>query len=403
MRQITPVEYEAWTEVARGIRGRWWNAGHILGSASVELEVETGNAKLPRLAILFSGDIGPREGALQQASRGPQGMDYVLCESTYGDRARDDLDDDKRRAILEKEVKTALDTGGNLLIPAFAIERSQELLGDLTYLMARKRLPRAPIYLDSPLAIGATEVFERHLHLMDDVDNGGESPFRAPNVHFVQSVEQSQALNRITGGAIIIASSGMCDAGRIRHHLRHNIWRPQTTVLLIGYQAPGTLGRLLQDGAPRVKLLGEEIEVKARVRKLEIYSGHADRGDLRDWVKARLPIKRGLFLVHGETAALAGMRESVLSLGLEPDRVILPDLDQRFQLDRQEGALALEDGRRLGPIREDEAKRGWDWHNELSAVSLDLRRGLDELTDDKARMALLKDLRRMLEKTRSAS
>jgi metallo-beta-lactamase family protein len=304
-------------------------------------------------------------------------------------------------------VQAALDLGGNLLIPAFAIERSQELLGDLVYLMARKRLPKAPVYLDSPLAIRATEVFERHLHLMDDVDNGGESPFRAPNVHFVQSVEQSQALNRITGGAVIIASSGMCDAGRIRHHLRHNIWRPQTTVLLIGYQAPGTLGRLLQDGAPRVKLMGEEIEVKARVRKLEIYSGHGDRDDLRDWVKARLPIHRGLFLVHGETAALAAMRENVLSLGLAPERVILPDLDQRFQLDRPDlegtGALALDGARRLGPTRSEEAQRGWDWHNELSAVSLDLRRQLDGLGDDKARMALLKDLRRMLEKTGSDS
>jgi metallo-beta-lactamase family protein len=264
--------------------------------------------------------------------------------------------------------------------------------------MARRRLPKAPIYLDSPLAIRATEVFERHLHLMDDTDNGGESPFRAPNVHFVQSVEQSQALNRIAGGAIIIASSGMCDAGRIRHHLRHNIWRPQTTVLLIGYQAPGTLGRLLQDGAPRVKLMGEEIEVKASIRKLEIYSGHGDRRDLRDWVEARLPIQRGLFLVHGETSALEGMRENVLTLGLDPERVILPDLDQRFQLDRLDGALALEDGRRLEPARSEEVKRGWDWHNELSAVSLDLRRQLDSLPDDKTRMNLLKDLRRMLEK-----
>ena len=402
-KQIVPVEYDSWQQVARGIRGRWWNAGHILGSASVELEVETGNAKLPRLGILFSGDIGPRVGALQMPARGPQGMDYVLCESTYGDREREDLDDDRRRAILEKEVKTALDRGGNLLIPAFAIERSQELLGDLIYLMVRRRLPRSPIYLDSPLAIRATEVFERHLSSMDDVDNGGESPFRAPNVHFVQSVEQSQAINRITGGAIIIASSGMCDAGRIRHHLRHNIWRPQTTVLLIGYQAPGTLGRLLQDGAARVKLMGEEIEVKAEVRKLEIYSGHGDRGDLLAWVKARLPIGRGLFLVHGETTALAAMRDNVLSLGLEPERVILPELDQRFQLDREAGALALEDGRRLSPAGADAVKRGWDWHNELSAVSLDLRRELDELADDKARMALLKDLRRMLEKTGSSA
>jgi metallo-beta-lactamase family protein len=174
-------------------------------------------------------------------------------------------------------------------------------------------------------------------------------------------------------------------------------------VLLIGYQAPGTLGRLLQDGALRVKLMGEEIEAKARVRKLEIYSGHGDRDDLRDWVKARLPIHRGLFLVHGETAALAAMRENMLSLGLAPERVILPDLDQRFQLDRPDleggGALALDGARRLGPTRSEEAQRGWDWHNELSAVSLDLRRQLDELTDDEERMRLLKDLRRMLEKS----
>lgn len=398
LKQIKPVEYETWQQVAQGIRGRWWNAGHILGSASVELEIETANEALPKLGILFSGDIGPREGALQLASRGPQGMDYVLCESTYGDRERADLDDDKRRATLEQEVLAALDTGGNLLIPAFAIERSQELLGDLLYLMARKRLPRAPIYLDSPLAIRATEVFERHLHLMDDVGSGGASPFRAANVHFIQTIEQSQALNRVTGGVIIIASSGMCDAGRIRHHLRHHVWRSQTTVLLIGYQAPGTLGRLLQDGTQRVKILGEEISVKARVRKLEIYSGHGDRGDLREWVKARLPIQRGLFLIHGETAALAGMRENVLSLGLDPERIVLPDLDQRYQLDRQAGALLLEDGRRLEPSRSDEAKSGWDWHNELSAVSMDLRRQLDALGDDKARLALLKDLRRMLAK-----
>src|SRR5262249_34614891 len=160
-KQIRPVAYETWQEVARGIRGRWWNAGHILGSASVELEVETGNAGLPKLSILFSGDLGPRHGALQMAARGPPGMDYVLCESTYGNRSRAHLDDDQRRAALEREVKTALESGGNLVIPAFAIERSQELLGDLTYLMVRKRLPKVPVYLDSPLAVRATEVFER--------------------------------------------------------------------------------------------------------------------------------------------------------------------------------------------------------------------------------------------------
>jgi metallo-beta-lactamase family protein len=398
MERIRPVDYETWQDVAKGIRGRWWNAGHILGSSSIELEIETGNPDLPRIGILFSGDLGPGVSALQPPARGPQGMDYVLCESTYGDRERPELDDDRRRSILAQEVTQALGSGGNLLVPAFAIERSQELIGDLTYLMARGKLPKAPIYLDSPLAIHATEVFERHLHLLDDVDHATGGPFRGPNVHFVETAEQSMALNRITGGAIIVASSGMCDAGRIRHHLRHHLWRPQTTVLLIGYQAPGTLGRLLHDGAEQVRIMGEEIRVKARIRKLEIYSGHADRGDLQAWVKARLPIQRGLFLIHGETSALAGMRANVLSLGLAPERVIVPDLDQRYQLDRKEGALAIGSTPRLGPVRKEEAKQGWDWHNELSALSLELRRILDEAKDDKARMALLKDMRRVLEK-----
>jgi metallo-beta-lactamase family protein len=144
--------------------------------------------------------------------------------------------------------------------------------------------------------------------------------------------------------------------------------------------------------------MGEEIQVKAKIRKLEIYSGHADRGDLLAWVKDRLPIQRGLFLVHGETAALAGMRETVLSLGLEPDKVIVPDLDQRYQLDRAGGALAVGGKPRLEPARTEEAKQGWDWHNELSALQLELRRILDQTEDDKARMAVLKDMRRVLEK-----
>jgi metallo-beta-lactamase family protein len=398
LRRIQPVEYETWQPVAKGIRGRWWNAGHILGSASVELEVATGAADLPRMSILFSGDLGPQESALQQSPRAPQGMDYVLCESTYGNRERPHLDDDRRRHMLAREVAQALGDGGNLIVPAFAIERSQELLGDLIHLMSRKQLPKAAVYLDSPLATRATEVFERHLHLLDDVESDGASPFRAPNVRYVETVEQSMALNRIAGGAIIVAASGMCDAGRIRHHLRNQLWRPQNTVLLIGYQAPGTLGRLLQEGAQQVKIMGEEIQVKARIRKLEIYSGHADRGDLLAWVKARLPIRRGLFLIHGETAALAGMRENVLSLGLDPAAVIVPDLDQRYRLDRAAGALAIGGAPRLEPVRTEEAKQGWDWHNELSALSLELRRILEQAEDDKARMALLKDMRRVLEK-----
>ncbi|HEX9449157.1 MAG TPA: MBL fold metallo-hydrolase [Dongiaceae bacterium] len=397
LRQIHAVDYDQWHEVAPGVKARWWNAGHILGSASIELVIAKTESSEP-VSLLFSGDLGPRESALQGPAEAPQGIDYLIVESTYGDRPRPHVTDDERRGILAKEVKEALARGGNLIIPAFAVERSQELLADLSWLILHNRLPKVPIFLDSPLAVRATEVFERHRPSLDGLD-GEISPFKAPNLHYVSSVEESQKLNNLTGGAIIMSASGMCDAGRIRHHLKHNLWRSNATVLLVGYQAPGTLGQLLESGATQVSIRGEHITVKATIRRIDAYSGHADQADLRRWIKARLPIRQNVFLVHGEERALNAQQQSLLETGLAPAQVVIPALDQRFALDPQKGAILVESGkRRLTPEKAESARKGWDWTNDLASLNLDLKTYLQDLPNDKSRQQTLHEFRRLMER-----
>jgi len=247
LKQLREVAYETWIDCGPGVRARYWNAGHILGSASIEIEVQTGDPRQPALRLLFSGDLGPSHKAFHPDPEAPEGFDYVVTESTYGGRDRPELTADKRRAVLQAEVAAAMKRGGNLIIPSFAIERSQELMLDLGHLFRTKQLPRLAVYVDSPLAVRATQVFIEHAKDLEDMQDG--SPFEMPNFHFVESVEQSKSINRIAGGAVILSASGMCDAGRIRHHLKNNLYRQEATVLFVGYQAPGTLGQLLLAGA----------------------------------------------------------------------------------------------------------------------------------------------------------
>ncbi|HEX4848199.1 MAG TPA: MBL fold metallo-hydrolase, partial [Novosphingobium sp.] len=213
--QCRTVELGEWFEPAPGFRARLWNAGHILGSASAELEA--GGAR-----VLCSGDLGPTNKAFHADPEGPAGFDHVLCESTYGDREREELSIAARRKLLEAEIRGALDRGGNLVIPTFALERTQELLLDIAELVRTGALPNVPVFIDSPLASQATRVFARHAAELEDVD--GACTFDCPNFHFTESVEQSIRLNSVSG-AIIMAASGMCEAGRIRHHLIHNLFR----------------------------------------------------------------------------------------------------------------------------------------------------------------------------------
>ena len=388
LRQIQGVPYERWIEPGPGIRARFWNAGHILGSASIELHIDDG---ADQLHLLFSGDLGPDEKVFHLDPEAPAGFDYVVCESTYGDRDRADATVEERRRALRDEINAALTAGGNLLIPAFAVERTQELLHDIGVLMAERQIKGVPVFLDSPLAHNATRVFAKHAAALEDIALDEDELFRNPNFRFVESVEESKSLNQITGGAIIIAASGMCEAGRIRHHLKNNLWRAKATVLFVGYQAPGTLGRLILDGEKSVRMFGEEVAVKARIREIGNYSAHADQKELVDWMVERQPVHGGIFLTHGEDQARAALREHLSAAGLAEDLIHLPRIDDRFELVAA-GAPAAQP--RRARIPDSEIAR--DWHNEYAVLLLDLSRQLDRLPGDEARRQLLRRVRAAL-------
>jgi metallo-beta-lactamase family protein len=384
LRQIEGRAYERWFEPGRGVRARFWNAGHILGSASIELRIDDDAGPVH---LLFSGDLGPDEKVFHLEPDAPAGFDYLVCESTYGDRDRADATVAERRRALCREINEALAAGGNLLIPAFAVERTQELLHDIGVLMAERQIKDLPVFLDSPLANNATQVFTKHAGALEDIALDESELFRNPNFRFVESVEESKSLNRITAGAIIIAASGMCDAGRIRHHLKNNLWRPQATVLFVGYQAPGTLGRLILDGVTSVRMLDDEVRVEARIREIGNYSAHADQKELVAWVVERLPVRGGIFLTHGEDPARAALREHLIAAGCAPSLVHLPRLDDGFELVAA-AAPAPEPSRPRIP----ESEIARDWHNDYAVLLLDLARRLEQLPDDRVRRDLLRRL-----------
>jgi len=393
LKLFKPVKYDNWVRPAEGIRARFWNAGHILGSASIEIEIDTDARSARQLRLLFSGDIGPDAQTFHPAPSSPENIDYLICESTYGGRIRPKLTHEDRLNILEKEVTDAFRDRGVLLIPAFAVERTQELLADLIELVDTRRIPKVPIFLDSPLAIQATQVFLDHA---DELENGAEfaKAMAAPLLRTTETAAESMGIERVEGNHIIVAASGMCDAGRIRHHLKNHLWRTNSTVLLVGFQARGTLGQILADGTKAVRIQGEEVKVRAKVRQIDIYSGHADGKALAEWIEARAPVKRAILLVHGEEEGMSALHKSLAEFGLDGERVIEPTLDDVFDLVAEAPSPRMRPGpRRLQP----ESVGRMDWHNDLSRLWLDLGEELDHAADDKARNVILRRLRRALE------
>ena len=387
------VAYEEWVDVIKGVRARYWNAGHLLGSASIEIEFADTSATENPLRVLMSGDIGPDAKLLEPDPEAPAGFDYVVSESTYGDRDRPVTTPRERRARLAAEVRDAHAAGGALLIPAFAVERTQELIVDLIYLIESGEVPAAPIFLDSPLAIRATEVFRRHAASLDP-DIELDRLLSSPHLHFTETVDESKSIAKITGYHIIIAASGMCDAGRIRHHLKRWLWNRNATVLLVGYQANGTLGRFLEDGVKAVRIQGEEIKVAARIRQIDEYSGHADGPELARWIAARRPVRRGIFLVHGEEAALSGLSDRISERIILPAQIFRPVLDDIYELTTSVPTLIdVAHRRRLAP----EAVVALDWHNDMSKLVLDINDRIDAAADDRSRGVIIRKLRRALE------
>lgn len=291
--------YDRVIEPAPGVRVCFRDAGHILGSAVLEVWLAGGYGEAK---LVFSGDVGQPH---QPIVRDPENVlqaDYLVMESTYGDRLHEGSGDPKEElaAILQEAHRT----GGNVIIPAFAVGRTQELIYFLRELCAA-RCPDMDIYVDSPLAVRATEVFRRHREAFDDeavdlIANNGPI-FNFPRLHYTQSADESRALND-KRGVVIISSSGMAEAGRIKHHLKHNLWKPEAHVVIVGYQAQGTLGRRLLEGEKRVRIFGEEIAVRAKIREITGLSAHADRRQLLEWA-AHFQPPRLTLLTHGEPEA----------------------------------------------------------------------------------------------------
>ncbi|MDG4721051.1 MULTISPECIES: MBL fold metallo-hydrolase [Thalassospira] len=381
--QLTPVEYHKWQDVIEGVRARFWDAGHLLGSASIEVEVASGSKDEKPTRLLFSGDIGTGEAVFNEAPEGPSDLDYLFVETTYGDRNRPEVTDDERRAMLGKEVREALLAGGNLVIPSFAVARTQELMVDLAHLFNRGQLPEANVFVDSPLARHATDVFARHLKPED------ARALEHPKFHMVPDVDASKQLARITSGAIIISASGMCDAGRIRYHLKNNLWRSNCTVLLVGFQAAGSFGRVLQQGAKHVRIHGEEIEVHARIRTLDVYSGHADQDMLLRWTRDRLPVAKRVFLTHGEEGARTAFQQVLKATDIPEEKISLPMLDDTVILKKGTLHIAQNKPRLSG----EELSRD-DWHNMYAGTITALSDKLRSMSTPAERQKLLEKVLR---------
>lgn len=319
-------EYGVPMQLAQGARATFIDAGHILGSASILLELEELGH---RHRILFSGDIGYSGRAILRNPTPPPGVDTVVMETTYGNRLHKAL----KPSIdeLYTAINQTVGRGGNVIIPTFALERAQEVLFYLREGVDAGRLDRyISVFLDSPMAISATQIFERHPECFDaktlDLLKNGNDPFRLPGLRFTSETAESMAINRISGGAVIMAGSGMCTGGRVRHHLKHNLWRKDCSIVFVGFAAQGTLGRRIIDGAKSVRIFREEIPVRAQIHTIGGFSAHADQAGLLKWYSTTgAPGKT--FLVHGEEST---MRE--FGGHLNKTRVELPRLHQQYPL-----------------------------------------------------------------------
>ncbi|MHC4383466.1 MAG: MBL fold metallo-hydrolase RNA specificity domain-containing protein [Planctomycetota bacterium] len=310
LRLFERVSYGEPVALNEHVRAVYHDAGHILGSAMVEVVArEDGNSR----RVVFSGDIGPWTRPLSHDPTVFAEADYVVMESTYGDR--DHVDAEPIPDALSRIINDVVERGGNVVIPTFAIDRAQTVLFHLGELVRARRIPRLTIFVDSPMAVDVTTLYKGYRHLLDEeaqrLFERGEHPFQFPGLHFVRSRDESRAINSIHGTCVVMAGSGMCTGGRVKHHLRHNISRPESTVLFVGFQARGTLGRQIADGENQVRIHGRRQPVNARIEQLQGLSAHADRTDLMRWLGHFTSPPRRLFLTHGEPQASDALADLV--------------------------------------------------------------------------------------------
>jgi len=326
---FTAFPYEEPREIAPGVTFRAVEAGHMFGSSSLEMTVREGGKKT---VVIFSGDLGPRGAPLHRDPTPFKHADVVFMESTYGDRNHRSLHESAEQ--VRGLIKQAIADGAKILVPAFAVGRTQLLLYLLAGAFQRGDLPRFPVYIDSPMAIQATKIYGKHTELYDEeaqeMHRSGELGENLETVQFSQSAEDSRSLNDAPGPMMIIAGAGMCNGGRILHHLRHNLSIPGTLVLIVGYQSHGSLGRMLVDGKESVKMFGEEVPVRATVHTIGGLSGHAGQADLMRWFDTLAPCRPRVILTHGEDRA----RRSLARLIREKHRLSVeqPDLGDSIEI-----------------------------------------------------------------------
>ena len=337
-----PVQYDQIVEITPEITVRFNDAGHMLGSSIIELWVKEDGKETK---TVFTGDLGNNDLPLLDSPTMIESADYLVMESTYGSRKH--LRNDEKAEMFLNIVSETLDNGGTVVIPSFAVGRTQEIVYEINKLKEQKddeefrrkykTLMKASVYVDSPLAISATEVFRENTNLFDEEIRKeierGDNPLEFPGLEFTRTADESKALNEDQRPSIIISASGMCEVGRIKHHLKHNLWNPKSTILFVGYQAPGTLGHSIVDGAKTVKIFGEEIAVNARIEYIEGYSGHADQDGLMNFIYSFITKPKHIFLVHGENEAQEVFKERVESeAGIS---VTIPEFGETYDVKEQ--------------------------------------------------------------------
>ena len=352
------IKYDEIIDIDENIHVRFNDAGHMLGSAIIEVWVDEAGK---RTKAVFTGDLGNNDIPLLSSPTMIDDADYLVMESTYGGRLHNK--NDEKAEMFLNIVSETLNKGGTVVIPSFAVGRTQEILYELNYLKEQTQdkefkekyqtLMNVPVYVDSPLAISATEIFRENMDIFDEetqqIMRRGDNPLEFPGLQFTKTADESRALNEKNESSIIISASGMCEVGRIKHHLKHNLWNPNSTILFVGYQAPGTLGRKIVDGAKTVKIFGEEIAINARIEYIEGYSGHADQEWLLNFIYSFITKPKTIFLVHGEPEGQIALKQKIQGTTQIP--VIIPEYGEEYELNEEVQRLG-----RIKGIKERERK-----------------------------------------------
>mgnify|MGYP002796695139 CR=1 FL=1 len=382
---FVPVKYDEIIQVDENIYVRFNDAGHMLGSSIIEVWTKEDGKETK---TVFSGDIGNNDIPLLSSPTMIESCDYLVMESTYGSRLH--MKNDEKAEIFLDVVSETIDNGGTVVIPSFAVGRTQEILYELEKIKEKKHdeefnrkyktLMKVPVYVDSPLAISATEIFKKNTDLFEDEIKekieAGNNPLEFPGLKFTRTADESKALNESQEPSIIISASGMCDVGRIKHHLKHNIWNPKSTILFVGYQAPGTLGHSIVNGAKKVTIFGEEMAVNARIEYIEGYSGHADQEWLMNFVYSFISKPKHIFLVHGEDDSQTVLKNKILEgTGIG---VSIPEYGETYELSDELRIVNKLRQRKARTLKQEVLSRLDKLDDEIKDMEIIVRQDMDD-------------------------